>query len=314
MNELDYAKSYFNKKNLNLKILAGDAGSRQYFRIFSDNESYILMNYSNDIESVNDFLEVQTLLEKNKINCPKLISQDKDLHYLLLEDLTDYTLEQAFRDNNYIKYYESALKQLAKFHSKAVPTKSIKDRFFDYEKLFWEVEFAIKHLNELFDVDVSDTLVKDELSSLCTQLSNLSTVICHRDFHSRNLMIKNETVYFIDFQDARMGPWQYDVASLLYDSYVNLSEAEITHLLDFYHKSITFKLEPEWKSNLDLQIIQRTFKACGSFASLKNIKNKDRYLQYLPKCFNLLLSKTKKYPNFTNYIKNITDSDKGIIS
>ena len=59
-------------------------------------------------------------------------------------------------------------------------------------------------------------------------------MLCHRDYHSRNLMWHDDTLYVIDFQDARMGPDTYDLASLLRDSYVDLPDAAVDDLIDYF--------------------------------------------------------------------------------
>ncbi len=312
MSMQSYINSFLKTSDFKTQKLAGDAGSRVYYRLTDhENKTYILMDYSDDQKSINDFLDIQNLLTKNQISCPKIISHSKEDKLLIIEDLTDYSLEEAFNENKYFKYYEQAILNLTKLHNLNSSVEVISSRAFDYEKLFWEAEFAIKHLNSLFEI--SDTSATKELSEICKSLSSLPKVICHRDFHSRNIIIKNDQAYFIDFQDARMGPWQYDVVSLLHDSYISLSIDETDKLLKLYLKNINFKLLDNWKDSYRLQLIQRTFKACGSFASLKNLKGTDRYLEYLPICLNLLRKETHDFKNLNKYITNICDSDKGII-
>ena len=59
-------------------------------------------------------------------------------------------------------------------------------------------------------------------------------MLCHRDYHSRNLMLHDGSLYIIDFQDARMGPDTYDLVSLLRDSYVDFTEQQVDELIAFF--------------------------------------------------------------------------------
>src|SRR6185312_10810347 len=70
-------------------------------------------------------------------------------------------------------------------------------------------------------------ILQDEFQRICKTLDEQPKFVCHRDYHSRNLMLKLGRIYVIDFQDARLGPLQYDLVSLVHDSYVNLSSTSI---------------------------------------------------------------------------------------
>ena len=115
---------------------------------------------------------------------------------------------------------------------------------FDVEKLTWELEFFVKHyLLGLQGRDAgrraSATRCREEWSAIVDELAAEPRVLCHRDYHSRNLMLHDGSLYIIDFQDARMGPDTYDLASLLRDSYVDLNPQQVDGLIAFFlaHKS-----------------------------------------------------------------------------
>mgnify|MGYP000452784728 CR=1 FL=1 len=74
----------------------------------------------------------------------------------------------------------------------------------------------------------------EDLNLLAKKLDACERVLCHRDYHVRNIMLKNEKIYWIDFQDARMGPHSYDVVSLVRDSYVNITWETRKNLFSYY--------------------------------------------------------------------------------
>ena len=102
---------------------------------------------------------------------------------------------------------------------------------FDVEKLTWELEFFVKHylspIAALRSTRRSRDALREEWAGIVEELAAEPRVLCHRDYHSRNLMLHGGSLYIIDFQDARMGPDTYDLASLLRDSYVDLPASQV---------------------------------------------------------------------------------------
>ncbi len=143
-------------------------------------------------------------------------------------------------------------------------------------------------------------------------MHNEPKYVCHRDYHSRNVMIKLGRVCVIDFQDARRGPLQYDLVSLIHDSYVNLSPSSRDFILNDYISKAREYLPKNWDWNhfeeiFRLQTVQRCFKACGSFSSFYNARRDLRYLKYILPTINLVaqtLGSLPKYNEFLSVLKN----------
>jgi aminoglycoside/choline kinase family phosphotransferase len=150
----------------------------------------------------------------------------------------------------------------------------------------------------------------DRLSQICQILADEPTVFTHRDFHSRNIMAVpgNEgkpRLVMIDFQDGRMGPAQYDLASLLKDSYYQIEEAQIERLLDYYlvrREALSgAKIDRDhFIKVFDLMSVQRNFKAIGSFASFLNRRGNPGYLKYIGNTFENIRRTLLKYPEYSD--------------
>ncbi|MCJ8275440.1 MAG: phosphotransferase [Bdellovibrionales bacterium] len=175
---------------------------------------------------------------------------------------------------------------------------------FSIEKFMWELNYTKKHLlKEFLKISVDEDKLENCFQKIATKLYESPQVICHRDFHSRNVMLKYDQVVIIDFQDARMGPPAYDLVSLFYDSYVELNQSSVDYLLHYYtqnfphYKDLNLSVE-EFKFFFDLQSMQRCFKACGSFASFKNMRDDNRYLDYIPTTLNRVVGILEKYPEY----------------
>jgi aminoglycoside/choline kinase family phosphotransferase len=124
-------------------------------------------------------------------------------------------------------------------------------------------------------------------------------VLCHRDYHSRNLMLHGGELYIIDFQDARMGPDTYDLVSLLRDSYVDLPEQTVSDLLAYF---VALKgqtgHESEFRRRFDVMALQRNLKALGTFGYQTTARRNPVYIQYIPRTLRYVRNNLENLPEY----------------
>jgi aminoglycoside/choline kinase family phosphotransferase len=287
------------------KPLAGDASDRKYYRIsFQTGESseppksMILMQLQEPQPGHdNDFTRTLKFLKALDLPAPELFQYHPEKGLLFLEDLGGHTLEDWIRDHPEDKetYYRRAVDLLVRLHHLA--TKNISadcpafHLYFDIEKLMWEMDFMIEHyvkgLHQSHLNDQEIAKIRGHFLALCQTLAKQEPIFTHRDFHSRNMMVKKGDLVLLDFQDARMGPCQYDLASLLKDSYVPLDENFRNELIERYiqgkEKAESRPVDrQEFHRVFDLMSIQRNLKAVGTFAFQAVAKGNHRYLEYIP--------------------------------
>lgn len=306
-----FIKKFLNSSSFNLLQLAGDASSRRYYRLIQNNSSYVIMDWDPfDKKQSHPFLSTQELFKINNINVPEVYTYDSTLGVFILEDLGDLTLERKFWESQNqtlsLPFYKRTIDELIKIHNietkqeKAWTPLNIK---FTSEKLLWELNYTKEHLLEKFlGLKINEKIIK-EFSWLANTLSELPDVVCHRDYHSRNVMLKLNEIRIIDFQDARLGPRQYDLVSLLYDSYVDIKPELIKELTDYYIKNsqiINPVVLDTFSQMMNLQLIQRCFKACGSFASFFNSRGDTRYLKYISPTIKRVILTLEKIPELNN--------------
>ncbi len=313
-----YVETFLEKtlsfKDIKILPLAGDASNRKYYRIVHSEESWVLMKWEPFNPDEYPFLSVLQHFANNGIQVPKVVGMSPSEGLVLLEDLGDLTLERRFWENQnqetVIFFYKMALDEIIKIHGKASQNKSNCTAFkiqFDTEKLLWELNYGKDNLIEgVLNADLSPK-VKDELQkvflNICETLHNEPKVICHRDYHSRNLMIKLDKMFVIDFQDARMGPVQYDLVSLFRDSYVDLEDGTVAQLMDYYLAQTKSFLPQNFSREhfnqiYELQSLQRCFKACGSFASFYHQRGDKRYLKYLTPTLKRVINCLNQFPQY----------------
>ena len=290
--------------------LQGDASERSYFRVSQKNtegvhqnkaqksiQSLIIMQLEKPILDVKiDFIQILKFLRSLDLPAPELFYYDIPQGLLFLEDCGTMTLENQLysfpQDKTLL--YRQAVELLVRMQSKAThsidSTCPAYNRKFDVQKLMWEFNFMLDHYVDDFCNSPLDGFAKKELSEvfthLCESIAKEKLYFTHRDYHSRNLMFDRGRLVLIDFQDSRMGPCQYDLVSLLKDSYVKIDDVLVEELIDFYvrlkEKEEGQKVDRE-RFNLifDEMSIQRNLKAVGTFAYQSVKKNNNRYEDFI---------------------------------
>lgn len=294
----------------NSEKLAGDASSREYFRLTSNKATYILMKQQPFEAHQDSFLLMQSHLKKQGINVPEVIDINASVGEVLLEDLGDTMLE-TFPNSD--KYYELTLEQLYKLHTVATSTPSENcpayKLSFDAEKLNWEFNYFYENtlIGHLDIKGIKADQLKSDFQAISSYLASRPQYFCHRDFHSRNIMIKDDKAILIDFQDARMGPLSYDLVSLFFDSYVDLSDDFIKKHLGQYMSQ--FQTDAAFEKEFLYQSIQRGLKACGTFGGQSYLYNKDQYLKYLQPTLAFCYQQIKKAGEF-KALEDLFESNK----
>src|SRR6187397_2594676 len=229
-------RSSFSDGSPRVVPLTPDASDRRYFRILLPGApSIVLSLYSAPFDVMQlPFVNVATLMAKMPVPIPEVLGHADDLGVLALQDLGDVTLQAhlgAATPAEHAALYRQAVALIATLQRRgaelASPSYLPYGIFFDVDKLTWELDFFTKHFIEAYRGVVIPAAARDELrrefTGIVDSLASEPRVLCHRDYHSRNLMLHHGELYIIDFQDARLGPDTYDLVSLLRDSYVDLS-------------------------------------------------------------------------------------------
>jgi len=273
------------------------------------------------------FQNVATLFAAMPVPVPRILDEAADLGVLALEDLGDVTLQAhlgavsaAERDRLYREATEVIVTMQRRGRELAAPGFVPYGIAFDVEKLTWEMEFFIKHfLGAYRGIDLDAPVVgalRDELSSLVAAIAGEPRVLCHRDYHSRNLMVHAGCLYVIDFQDARMGPDTYDLVSLLRDSYVDLPEPLVDELIAQFAAGIgSHDGIEEFRRRFDAVALQRNLKALGTFGFQATSRDNPVYAQYVPRTLRHVRENLERRPqvgrlreSLTALLPELTDS------
>lgn len=292
--------------------LTGDASDRRYFRVLlKDAKSIVLALHQGPIDfATMPFVAIAKLLAEVPLPVPRILHYSDALGVLGLEDLGDVTLQAhlgAATPAEHAALYRQAVTLVARMQQRGEALRS--DAYppyriaFDVGKLSWELEFFVRHYllayKGVAPTAAQRDALRDEWSAIVEELASEPRVLCHRDYHSRNLMLHDGRLYLIDFQDARMGPDTYDLASLLRDSYVDLSPPQVDELIAFFLalKGIS-GADAEFRRRFDLMALQRNLKALGTFGYMTTSRNNTVYIQYIPRTVAYVKANLARYPRF----------------
>src|SRR5437763_2664287 len=225
-----YAAKHQRASKSEIVAVTPDASTREYFRIPWEKGNAVAAVYPEPFDaSVHPYLDVTRLFRDCNLPVPQVYDVDADAGIIVQEDLGSRQLCQVFEevsDEEREGLLEQAIDIIARIQaatSIAYERDSIASRLaFDEAKLAWELNFFFEHY---FGSYRKETLthgqaaeLKTELNDIAAQLSACPRVLCHRDYHTANLMLDPQNrVRVVDHQDARMGPASYDLVSLLLD-------------------------------------------------------------------------------------------------
>jgi aminoglycoside/choline kinase family phosphotransferase len=295
--------------------LTGDASDRKYFRILpSDGPSIVLALHADSIDfAALPFANVAALLEQIPLPVPGILGHSDELGIVALQDLGDVTLQAhlgAESPTEHAALYRQAVALVELLQRRGAALRSdahLPYRIaFDVEKLTWELDFFLKHFVEGYRGIVLEPAEREafaaEWAAIANELAAEPRVLCHRDYHSRNLMLHDGSLYIIDFQDARMGPDTYDLVSLLRDSYVDIADRALDELIAYFlalkQGDRSADADEEFRRRFDLMALQRNLKALGTFGFQTITRQNPVYIQYMPRTLRYARTNLEKYPRF----------------
>lgn len=313
----------FAQYDIEVDSLPGDASFRRYHRLSltpKDNGTrptdtnieplrYIVMDAPPELESIVEFVTVDELMAPC-INVPDIIAKDMEQGFLVLQDFgtTEFAHIIADGADDLIdSYYKRAIDTLLKLQTIPIDQAKQKAQLPDYDAAMLKREMAlfsewfIPYLGVRFGA-AEQHLWEAFKEAIIGQIVTQPQVVVHRDYHSRNLMqdcANSEQLGVIDFQDAVIGAYSYDLVSLLRDAYVDWSEAQIADWIAYYWQrlqaaniaaDISKVTEQQLTYDINIIGIQRHLKILGIFVRLSERDGKTRYLADIPKVMGDLVT------------------------
>jgi len=227
------------------------------------------------------YADCAAFLHSQGVSVPRVLAHDAERRFLLLEDAgsEDLWTHRELSWEKKSELYRAALRELAVMHRAdlaAAEKARVLQAPFDAALYRWEQDYFFEHFLGGARRDLAP------LEDQARELASRPRVLLHRDFQSQNIMVRGARVAFIDFQGMRAGLAGYDVASLLYDPYVEMSDAERAELSGFYFETAGLSDRAGWDAELRACARQRLMQALGAYGFLGRVKGKTAFLQHVP--------------------------------
>jgi aminoglycoside/choline kinase family phosphotransferase len=265
---------------------------RKFYRVaWSPEQSIILVKYTFEHAENRRYVEIAEFLAAHGIRAPKIYFHDPDEALIWIEDLGVTDLWSERNESWMVRraFYESALDEIAKLHGiSAAESEEIRRDLpaeFNAALYHWEQTYFFENcLGRYFGVAEAEWRRWSRLPALAEiaeRLASLPRVLVHRDFQSQNIIVRNGQAHLIDFQGMRTGLAEYDLASLLYDPYVELQSSERDELLAYY-RSQASSLQMDAGETFRLCAMQRLMQALGAYGFLGLVKGNQAFLGHIP--------------------------------
>jgi len=322
-------ESHFKEEVTFFEQLPGSGSYREYARMKSAGHQ-VIGAFNNDIRENQAFLGFSAHFRNKNIPVPQIYAVSGDLKTYLQEDLGNTTLfdfltqvrETEGFSVRIVDEYKKVLRQLPRIQ--LIAGKDIDYSFcypreaFDKQSMMWDLNYFKYYFLKLAKIPFDEQALEDDFQAFSDYLLAVDNhAFLYRDFQSRNVMLKDGEVYFIDYQGGRKGALQYDLASLLYDAKANIPEAEREELLEFYLDELARYKHTDrekFKSLFGGYVLIRIMQAMGAYGFRGFYEKKEHFLKSIPfalKNLETLLAKNTiqvPLPELFKVLKAVTQS------
>ncbi len=277
--------------------LPPSGSSRSYFRMKNQNKSCIGA-FHEEIRENRAFLSFSAYFRDEGLPVPEIYAISPDLCAYLQEDLGDTTLLHFLETEEHHKGIVPAVKEA---YCKAITwlvrfQLSGTDRFdysvcypraaFDEQSMAWDMNYFKYYFLRFSGIPFDEQLLEEDFRNFGQYLLKADThYFLYRDFQSRNIMLRNNETYFIDYQGGRKGALQYDIASLLFEAKTALSESFREEMLEYYLDSLQAHIpvnRESFKSYYYAYALIRTMQAMGAYGYRGIFEKKPLFLESIP--------------------------------
>ena len=291
--------------------LKGDGSDRTWYRVTHGKDSLIVVDHGPppkpEVCEADAFATIGRHLHHKGIPVPRIFAYDRPSGLVVVEDLGDLHLQSLVRravDTEEVAgYYRAVIDLLIAMGIEGAkgfdPQYAYQTPYYDRE-LILEKEsryFVEAFLNGYLGLSIEFETLENEFEVLAERaLEHPYTGLLHRDFQSRNILVKDGNYYFIDFQGARFGPMQYDLASVLIDPYVELPRALQLRLLNYYVNRLSDFIAVDADEFLDAYVysaMNRNLQILGAFGFLTRVKGKRGFETYIPPAISSLKARLR---------------------
>ena len=296
--------------------IAGDASVRRFYRVVSGRKTAVLIVHPEPLDPAGALFSNHRVLASIGVPVPRILASDPQHGLVVTEDLGDVTLQRHLAgragrpglEDEAGRLYEEACEIIFLLHTRGEaalrPGDFAAGCALDCDRFLFELDHFHRHYiighRKMTPTAEDEKVLRAFYADLAEACDRLPRVYCHRDFQSRNLMVRRGRLGVIDYQDARMGPYTYDAASLLRDSSLDIDQALVDRMLVHLGRCLDRPPE-ELRRDFDLMALQRNIKDLGTFGYMATVRGRPEYLAYVPRTLGFVrraLTASRRYHLF----------------
>ncbi len=299
------------------------AGIRRYFHVRQGANTWVAVDAPPATEKLSEFVSLASILKTEGILVPDVIACDRSQGFILVTDFGNRTLLSVLHSNNVDRYYKTALETLIPIYqskeARAVNSTRLGGALLRNELAQFSEWYLKRYCDIIIDPGLRKMLDK-VFDALIENADAQEQVCCHRDYHSDNLMVlPDDRIGVIDFQDMMMGPITYDAVSLLRDCYVAWPDAQVDRWVGSFYsmlresgflEGVSLDLFTRW---FDWMGMQRHIKATATFAAKVERDGDERYLEFIPTTLLYLQKVSARYPEFSDFHAFVKEMNRELV-
>jgi len=291
-------KESFSENCTDAVKLPASGSNRDYYRLSGTNKT-VIAAYNPVLKENEAFIHYTQVFLAQGLKVPKVLNYNLSENIYLLEDLGDTTAfdriislkQKPANKSEILNLLKNIIDNLICFQtntynhidfSKAFPRHS-----FDIQSIMWDLNYFKYYFLKLLYINFDEQLLEDDFNAFARFLNSAENkYFMYRDFQSRNIMIKEDNLYFIDYQGGRKGPLQYDLASLLYSAQTGLEEDIRDELLQYYINQtkgiISVSESQNFTSYYYAFVLVRILQALGAYGYRGIFERKAYFINSIP--------------------------------
>lgn len=288
MSKIDEFLKSFSSTSHAIEKIAESGSGRTNYRFKTKNDSYVL-THSEDILENESFFYLSNLFENLNGFVPEVLQVSKDKTMYVQDDLGDESLLhlKLSKDSKVSKMYELAVKKLIHLqvgaHQIIDYTKLKGSSSFDKILVLRDLFYFKNYFLDLIELEYEQADLLSEFETIAEAVVKTNyRYFMFRDFQGRNIMVKDNKTYFIDFQDGMEGPIAYDLVSLLWQAKAELTNEEKESLYHIYtselQKLIPTKFDAaDFEKDYKICVLIRLLQVLGAYGKLGIMQQKPHF-------------------------------------
>lgn len=302
--------SYFSEEAYLIEPITNSASNRSYYKIQSENNTAIGTHCINTLET-EAFEHLTTVFRNLQLPVPEIYVMDYEKKIYLQEFLAESSLFQIITklketpdsEDEILTWYKKVIDWLLCFqikpyesidYSKCFPVSNFNETSIGWDLNYFKYYFLLPHFTQLNELKLETGYQK--IIDFITKIE--SQYFMYRDFQSRNILVNNKDLYFIDYQGGRKGPLYYDLVSLLLQAQINLKWEQRFYLMEYYRQQLmNFKIvisKDIFENHFLIFALLRTFQVLGAYGYRGIIERKKYFIKSIPYALSNL-AQIKRY-------------------